>query len=358
MTYPKDPTKRETYRQKVSGVNSSVFGKHFHRSKPIWNKGLTKETCSSIKGLSGSKNGMFGKHPSEETIKKTTHKGSDNGMFGKSVYDVWVEKYGIDVANTKIKERNEKIKKSNIGKNKGKHRTEETKQKLREANTGKHHIGHPHTEETKRKIGDIHRGKTISEEQKTKTVKTITNRYAFKFFWILCDKELNFLSVPLCACGCGQYVTYNKYKPCKFISGHSARVYDGFKGKHHTEEIRKKLSEKRKDDVGEKSHNWKGGLSLEPYPIIFNNRLKEHIRNKYNRTCFLCYKSETEMKEKLHIHHIDYNKKNNSEDNLVALCTSCHLKTNGHRIFWQQYFEKLLLPDLTFVVQSMITINN
>uniref|UniRef100_A0A6H1ZX55 Putative homing endonuclease n=2 Tax=viral metagenome TaxID=1070528 RepID=A0A6H1ZX55_9ZZZZ len=44
--------------------------------------------------------------------------------------------------------------------------------------------------------------------------------------------------------------------------------------------------------------------------------------------------------EKLTIHHIDYNKKNNDELNLISLCRKCHSKTGGKRKYWQNYFKE------------------
>jgi len=41
-------------------------------------------------------------------------------------------------------------------------------------------------------------------------------------------------------------------------------------------------------------------------------------------------------------HHIDYEKTNNVEGNLVSLCKSCHTKTNFNRDAWIAYFQKLL----------------
>jgi len=44
--------------------------------------------------------------------------------------------------------------------------------------------------------------------------------------------------------------------------------------------------------------------------------------------------------EKLHVHHIDYNKKNNSFDNWIPLCRSCHSKTQVNREYWITFFQK------------------
>jgi len=59
---------------------------------------------------------------SEEYRKKSSESrkgkgvGSENPMFGKNVYNIWVEKYGIEIADKKQKEANEKNSHSNKGK--------------------------------------------------------------------------------------------------------------------------------------------------------------------------------------------------------------------------------------------------
>lgn len=80
------------------------------------------------------KNGFEGKKHTEESKKKMSNKdtsvykteefkalmssvtkGEKNGMFGKSVYSVWVEKYGKDVADEKMIEYKKKQSLSNTG---------------------------------------------------------------------------------------------------------------------------------------------------------------------------------------------------------------------------------------------------
>ena len=39
-------------------------------------------------------------------------------------------------------------------------------------------------------------------------------------------------------------------------------------------------------------------------------------------------------------HHIDYDKENNKENNLITLCCSCHSKTNFEREDWTKYFSE------------------
>ncbi len=90
---------------------------------------------------------------------------------------------------------------------------------------------------------------------------------------------------------------------------------------------------------GEKNPNWQGGVSFEPYGQDFNIKLKEKIRKRDNYECQECHKKQEELKRKLDVHHIDYNKKNNNHLNLISLCQKCHLKTNGNRKHWKRYFQ-------------------
>lgn len=122
---------------------------------------------------------------------------------------------------------------------------------------------------------------------------------------------------------------------------------------HHSEETKKKISKGNKGKIcseetkkylatftKEKASNWKGGLSNQPYPFEFNHKLKESIRNRDNFQCQLCYTNQN--KYRLHIHHIDYNKMNLKENNLVSLCNKCHTTTNYNRNYYTEYFNTLL----------------
>jgi hypothetical protein len=90
----------------------------------------------------------------------------------------------------------------------------------------------------------------------------------------------------------------------------------------------------------EKNPNWKNGKSFEPYPLGWNKTFKEQIRFRDGYKCQICGVPEVECRRKLDIHHIDYDKKNLDIKNLISLCISCHLKTNGNRKYWIQYFRE------------------
>ncbi len=93
-------------------------------------------------------------------------------------------------------------------------------------------------------------------------------------------------------------------------------------GKHHTDETKKILKE---NHLGSLSSLYIDGRSYEKYPREFFD-----IRNKIAQldlnSCVLCY-----IKEKLHIHHIDGNTKNNDINNLVTLCIKCHMSFHTTR---------------------------
>jgi len=94
--------------------------------------------------------------------------------------------------------------------------------------------------------------------------------------------------------------------------------------------------------VGEKNGRWQGGKSFEEYSLEWTKELKEQIRKRDNYTCQKCGKiQEQEFRKegrKLSVHHIDYNKKNCSPENLITLCRRCHSKVNNARIWWQGFF--------------------
>jgi 5-methylcytosine-specific restriction endonuclease McrA len=82
--------------------------------------------------------------------------------------------------------------------------------------------------------------------------------------------------------------------------------------------------------------NWKGGKSFEPYPITWNFKLREMIRDRDGRKCQIC--GAEENGERLAVHHVDYSKRNIDPENLMALCHNCHCKTNSDRDQWINFF--------------------
>jgi len=97
--------------------------------------------------------------------------------------------------------------------------------------------------------------------------------------------------------------------------------------------------------IGIKNPSYIHGQGYAPYPPEFNNSLKLQIRKQDNYECQLCHISEEDHKLKynqtLHIRHIDYNKKNCEEENLISVCRQCNLHINFNREYWKSYFEQI-----------------
>jgi len=202
----------------------------------------------------------------------------------------------INLGKKYSEERNNKISQSLKGRkvwNDGKHWSEETKRKISEArkrNPTRYWLGKKRPELNQNKYRE---GKKHSEETK----KKISENNAHFKYWL---------------------------------------------GKKLSIETKRKMGESRR---GNKNPSWRGGISFEPYGLEFNDDLKEVIRNRDRRKCFICGKTELENKEKLIVHHIDYDKQNNDPKNLISLCRSCHQKTNHNRNYWVDYFKKLKLNN-------------
>jgi len=99
----------------------------------------------------------------------------------------------------------------------------------------------------------------------------------------------------------------------------------------------------------EKHHNWKGGVSFINYPKEFH-LIKQKIRKRDGNICQLCNfkKEKREIKDSqiIGVHHIDYNKQNNSESNLITLCNICNSKVNFMREKWISYFDEKMAQIL------------
>ena len=95
-------------------------------------------------------------------------------------------------------------------------------------------------------------------------------------------------------------------------------------------EERKRLSAARQHVSIE---DWEGFAKEQKYCPKFNEELREKVREKYGRTCWLCGKTEAENGRRLSVHHIDMNKNQGCGDDdddegirwrLIPLCASCH----------------------------------
>jgi len=93
-----------------------------------------------------------------------------------------------------------------------------------------------------------------------------------------------------------------------------------------------------KFNQGKNHPNYIDGMSSNPYVVGWNNELREVIRKRDNYICQNCGMTEEEhlivCGSELSVHHIDYDKDNYNQNNLIALCTHCHMRTNFNRDYW------------------------
>lgn len=186
---------------------------------------------------------------------------------------------------------------------------------------GKHHSG-----ETKRKISKAHKGKKCPERQIEKI-----DTY--------CDY-------------CGDPIALNESQ-VKEYKRH-------FCSKYHFYDF---LRANPRLHLGKNNPNYHNGISNEPYSLDFNEILRRKIRKRDNYICKECGMTQEEniirFKEKLAVHHIDYDKDNLNEDDLISLCKFCHGKTVFDREYWTKHFrDKIRNDELDFKLNKLMGIYN
>jgi hypothetical protein len=198
----------------------------------------------------------------------------------------------------------------------GKHLSEETRKKMSKAQKGEksHCFGKPLSEETRKKISESEKGKIV----KSRTVEH-------------CKKLSKSLKGRI-------FTEETRKKMSEAQKGEKSHCF----GKPLSKETRKKISESLK---GEKCWSWKGGISFEPYCPKFRPEFKERVRIFFGRICVECSKIEVENGRKLNVHHVNFDKMvccNDIKPLFVALCLSCHGKTNHDREYWEQHFTEII----------------
>ena len=120
------------------------------------------------------------------------------------------------------------------------------------------------------------------------------------------------------------------------------------KGKILSPETRQLISKSRIGKYcGENNSQWKGGISFEPYCFEFTDWLKNQIKDRDDYQCQNpnCDKEIT-RNNPLGIHHINYQKKDCSCNNLITLCKSCNSRANANRECWQELYTSIIKNNI------------
>jgi DNA-directed RNA polymerase subunit RPC12/RpoP len=184
---------------------------------------------------------------------------------------------------------------------------------------------------------------------KIKSPNYIDGRSTKKYYCTNCQKEINCNTAIYgnhrCR-SCAMKVLFkNSQNHPNYIDGRTDKKY-------YCVDCRKEISgyeAKRCSNCfqkGELNHNFNNWSSKEPYNIEWTKQLKESIRQRDNYICQNCGMTEKEhlivYDRILTIHHIDYDKQNCKEDNLLSLCSQCNSRVNFNRDYWYAYFRYII----------------
>lgn len=139
----------------------------------------------------------------------------------------------------------------------------------------------------------------------------------------------------------------------RFLSDETKRKISlAFRGRHLSEETKAKMSSATKGRrlsaewkkklslalIGERNPRWRGGSRVS-YAPGWTKIVRRAIRERDFYKCKLCGIPQNGSAH--HIHHIDYDKRNNNPDNLITLCVGCHSRTNQDRETWPFLLQEL-----------------
>ncbi len=86
------------------------------------------------------------------------------------------------------------------------------------------------------------------------------------------------------------------------------------------------------------------GRSKNGYPRCYSKELKEQIKKRDSYICQNCNMTQEEhyivYGRDIEIHHIDYDRQNCKETNLITLCKQCNIRANYNRNYWLEYYNK------------------
>lgn len=111
----------------------------------------------------------------------------------------------------------------------------------------------------------------------------------------------------------------------KFLNSVRKNIVIARKGVINDSHKKQSISMKKRYDEGLVPWNFKEGAQNELNRRVRRPRwrqLSKLIKERDNNICLICNKTKNIMQ----VHHVDGNEDNNSYDNLITVCVSCHMK--------------------------------
>lgn len=96
-----------------------------------------------------------------------------------------------------------------------------------------------------------------------------------------------------------------------------------------------------KNLIGENNPNWQGGISAEPYCLIWQDQeYKQDLKDRDNNECQNpdCWRKSNILMP----HHIDYDKLNCHPWNIITVCNSCNSRANFKRNYWTKLYQNIM----------------
>lgn len=200
--------------------------------------------------------------------------------------------------------------------------SEESRRRISESRTGA-----VLSDEHKQLLSQIRKGRPKSEEHKRKIAESLKGHVVSEDARKKLSEKLSGENHPM----------FGKKVPEEICKKRSISL----RGITFSEERKEKMSAAARKRIGPKNHQWKGGVSFEPYCPLFNDDLRRRVRSFFKNKCVLCGKEEPA----LCVHHVDYDKYvccNGNPPLFVALCRRCHIRTNNDRERWALFFNEFI----------------
>lgn len=150
----------------------------------------------------------------------------------------------------------------------------------------------------------------------------------------------------LCLCTCGNKVvvvtsnlTNGSTKSCGCLQKEMLIIRNKRPVSNKT---RQKMSESKKGKYyGKNNPAWKGGVSCCLYCQNWTKVLRDYIKKRDGYKC-LNPDCNSKKPNQLSVHHIDYDKKNCEQENLITVCRGCNSRANFDRGWYTSWYQTIL----------------